>query len=90
MRYFMWNFSGRQSDEQGRYEMTKGNWITGIPFIDELRLGPQKNLPKFIKENPGHNKYYALPLILGLIGMYFHFKQDKKDAWSVLLFFVFT
>lgn len=90
MRYFMWNFSGRQSDEQGRYEMTKGNWITGIPFIDEFRLGPQKDLPKFIKENKGHNAYYALPLILGLIGMFFHFKQDKKDAWTVLLFFVFT
>ena len=90
MRYFMWNFSGRQSDEQGRYELTKGNWITGIPFIDEMRLGPQKDLPKYLRNNKGRNAYYALPLILGLIGMYFHFKQDKKDAWTVLLFFVFT
>jgi len=90
MRYFMWNFSGRQSDEQGRYELTKGNWITGIPFIDEMRLGPQKDLPKFIKENKGHNKYYMLPLILGLIGLVYHFKKDNKDAWTVLLFFVFT
>ncbi len=90
MRYFMWNFSGRQSDEQGRYELTKGNWITGIPFLDEMRLGPQKNLPKFISENKGHNKYYMLPLILGLIGLVYHFKKDNKDAWTVLLFFVFT
>jgi hypothetical protein len=90
MRYFMWNFSGRQSDEQGRYELTRGNWITGIPFVDEIRLGPQNNLPAFIKDNPGHNKYFALPLILGLIGLFFHFKKDNKDAWTVLLFFVFT
>lgn len=89
-RYFMWNFSGRQSDEQFRGERTKGNWITGIPFIDEIRLGPQKNLPKFIKNNPGRNKYYLLPLILGLIGLVYHFKKDNKDAWAVLLFFVFT
>jgi hypothetical protein len=90
MRYFMWNFSGRQTDEQGRYELTKGNWITGIPFIDEFRLGPQKDLPNKIKDNPGHNKYYALPFILGLIGAFFHFKKDKKDAWTVLLFFLLT
>ncbi len=90
MRYFMWNFAGRQNDEQGRYELTKGNWISGIPFIDEMRLGPQKNLPKFFKENKGRNKYYMLPLILGLIGLVYHFKKDNKDAWTVLLFFVFT
>jgi len=89
-RYFMWNFSGRQSDEQFRGERTKGNWITGIPFIDEIRLGPQKDLPKFLKENPGRNKYYMLPLILGLIGLVYHFKKDNKDAWTVFLFFVFT
>jgi hypothetical protein len=90
MRYFMWNFSGRQSDEQGRYGLTKGNWITGIPLVDEMRLGPQKNLPASIKDNPGHNRYFALPLILGLIGLFFHFKKDNKDAWTVLLFFLFT
>lgn len=90
MRYFMWNFSGRQNDEQGRYGALSGNWITGIPFIDEARLGPQSNLPPNMENNAGRNAYFALPLILGLIGLWFHFKKDNKDAWTVLLFFLFT
>lgn len=89
-RYFMWNFSGRQNDEQGRFEITKGNWMTGIPFLDKGRLGPQDTLPDTIKDNPGHNKYYMLPLILGLIGLYFHYVQRNKEAWLVTLLFFFT
>ncbi len=89
-RYFMWNFAGKQNDEQNRYEPTKGNWMSGISFFDEARLGPQKNLPQHFKNNKGRNFYYLLPFILGLIGMYFHFKNHWKDAWAVLLFFFFT
>ncbi|MDX5326951.1 MAG: DUF2723 domain-containing protein [Bacteroidota bacterium] len=89
-RYFMWNFAGRQNDEQGHMELTKGNWISGIPFVDSIRLGPQDNLPSEIKDNPAHNKYFLLPFILGLVGLYFQFKNDWRDAWATLLFFLFT
>ena len=77
-RYFMWNFSGRQNDDQNRYELSKGNWITGISFIDEMRLGPQTNLPDHFLSNPSRNVYFGLPLILGLLGLYFQAKRDKK------------
>ncbi len=89
-RYFMWNFSGRQNDDQNRYELTKGNWITGISFIDEMRLGPQDNLPAHFLSNPSRNVYFGLPLILGLAGLYFQAKRDKKNAWVVSLLFLFT
>ncbi len=89
-RYFMWNFAGRQNDEQNRYELTKGNWLSGIGFLDEMRLGPQKNLPGILKNNPARNTYFLLPFVLGLIGMYFHFKANWKDGWVVTLFFLFT
>lgn len=89
-RYFMWNFSGRQNDDQNRYELTKGNWITGISFIDEMRLGPQDNLPAHFLSNPSRNVYFGLPLILGLAGLYFQAKRDKKNAWVVTLLFLFT
>ncbi len=89
-RYFMWNFAGRQNDEQGRLELTKGNWISGIPFIDSMRLGPQKNLPHYLKTNPARNTYFMLPLILGIIGLIYHYKSDNKDAWAVSLVFLFT
>ena len=90
LRYFMWNFTGRQNDLQGHGEPTKGNWISGIKFLDEARLGPQENLPDFIKNNEAHNKYYFLPLILGLVGLIFHFRKHWKDAWIVTLLFVLT
>ncbi|MFO7934536.1 MAG: hypothetical protein R6U78_10685, partial [Bacteroidales bacterium] len=90
LRYFMWNFAGRQNDIQGHGELTKGNWISGIKFIDQTRLGPQSNLPDSIKENKAHNKYYMLPLLLGLIGAWFHYKRHNKDFWVVLLLFVLT
>ena len=89
-RYFMWNFSGRQSDIQGHGELNKGNWISGINFIDEMRLGPQKNIPKHLKENPGRNTYYFLPFILGLIGLLFHYQKSPKDTWVIMLLFFFT
>ncbi len=90
LRYFMWNFVGRQNDMQGRGEVTKGNWISGIPFIDEARLGPMDNLPDTMKNNRAMNVYFFLPLILGLIGLYFHYNKNNKDFWIVTLLFVFT
>jgi hypothetical protein len=89
-RYFMWNFSGRQSDEQGDGSIKSGNWITGINFIDAVRLGPQDNVPKAIRENKGHNRYFALPLILGLLGAWFYYQKHRKDFWIITLLFVMT
>ncbi len=89
-RYFMWNFAGRQNDDQNRYELTNGNWMTGIDFIDEARLGPQSNLPDSMKRQEGRNLYYALPLILGLLGLWFQTKRDQRNAWVVALMFLFT
>ncbi|MGC6490220.1 MAG: DUF2723 domain-containing protein [Flavobacteriales bacterium] len=91
-RYFMWNFSGRQNDIQGHGEINKGNWISGISFIDETvrGLGPQDSLPSNMANNKGKNVYYMLPFILGLLGMLYHFNKNNKDAFVVLLLFVFT
>ncbi|TJY31713.1 glycosyltransferase family 117 protein [Pontimicrobium aquaticum] len=89
-RYFMWNFTGRQDDIQGKYDM-HGNWISGIKFIDEMHLGmSQDNLPSDVLNNKGRNTYYFLPLILGLIGLFFLFNSDKKLFWIMLVFFLFT
>ena len=71
LRYFMWNFAGRQNDIQGQGELTNGNWISGIPFIDDARLGPQNLAPDYLKNNRAHNVYFMLPLLLGLIGFSF-------------------
>ncbi len=68
-RYFMWNFAGRQNDLQGNGEWEHGNWITGIPFLDNIRLGDQSKLPSELRENKGRNVFYCLPLLLGLIGI---------------------
>lgn len=89
-RYFMWNFAGRQNDIQGHGNIVHGNWISGIPFIDEIRLGSQDNLPEFIADSPAHNKYYMLPLILGIIGLIYQFSKNKHDGTIVLLLFFFT
>ena len=89
-RYFMWNFSGRQDDIQGKMDL-HGNWLTGINFIDEYLLGiSQKNLPSDVLNNKARNTYYLLPLLLGLIGLFFVFNRDKKVFWSMLVFFLFT
>lgn len=89
-RYFMWNFAGRQNDIQGNGELTYGNWITGIPFIDNAMLDNQEYLPSDLKNNKSRNTYYLLPLLLGLIGLFWQYKKDKKDFWVVMLLFFFT
>ncbi|HKB43709.1 MAG TPA: DUF2723 domain-containing protein [Chitinophagaceae bacterium] len=88
-RYFMWNFAGKQNDIQGLGNKRDGNWITGISFIDNKRLGNQDELPDSIKKNKAHNKLYLLPFILGIIGCVYQFLKNKKD-WVVtfLLFFM--
>jgi hypothetical protein len=88
-RYFMWNFVGRQDDIQGNLD-NHGNWLSGITYIDELKLGSQKNLPSEVLDNKGRNKYYFLPFILGLIGLLYHLKKDKNNFYVLLLFFAFT
>jgi hypothetical protein len=89
-RYFMWNFSGRQNDTQGHGNVRDGNWITGIKFIDEIRLGNQDFLPESITENRANNKYYMFPFILGLIGLFYQFKTNRNNGVIVLLLFFFT
>lgn len=86
----MWNFAGRQNDKQGHGGIMNGNWISGLKGIDAIRLGPQDNLPVSATSNKGMNKFYFFPLILGLVGMIFHFKRNNLDAWVVLLLFFFT
>jgi hypothetical protein len=90
VRYFMWNFTGRQNDVQGNFDVLDGNWISGIPFIDKFRLGNQNNLTDDAKNNKARNTYFFLPFILGLIGFFFLYKQDKMKFWVLLLFFLFT
>lgn len=90
MRYFMWNFVGRQNDDQGIGDYTSGNWISGINFIDALRLGDQNHLPESILKNKAHNKLYFLPLIIGLIGAIYQFRKRQKEAGIVALLFFFT
>lgn len=74
-RYFMWNFVGRQNDIQGHGSILKGNWISGIPFIDSMFLGPQDKLPDSMKNNKARNTFYFLPLLLGLAGLVYHYKK---------------
>ncbi len=89
-RYFMWNFAGKQNDEQGKLDPFNGNWISGITWLDSFRLGPQKNLYDDAKNNKGRNTYYMLPLFLGVLGALFLYQQDKKRFWVLLVFFLFT
>ena len=102
-RYFMWNFSGRQNDLQGNGEIDRGNWITGISFIDNAMYGDQSLLRDSLKNNKAHNKYYLLPLLLGLAGMFYQYNANRKDKetgkmdnagkhgfWIVMLLFFFT
>ena len=93
-RYFLWNFAGRQNDIQNNYgEKEYGNWITGIPFLDNARLGDQSKLPQTIKENKGHNVFFALPLILGIIGIVWQLangKKGKQQFWVVFMLFFMT
>ncbi|WP_152285785.1 glycosyltransferase family 117 protein [Flavicella marina] len=89
-RYLMWNFVGRQNDEQGNLDLFNGNWLSGIDFIDEFRLGPQTDLPSDVKNNKGRNKYYFFPLIFGIIGLIFQLKKDQNNFYTLFLFFAFT
>lgn len=89
MRYFMWNFAGRQNDIEGHGGIRYGNWISGISAIDNSRLGDQTNLPDSMT-NAARNKFYFLPLILGLLGLYFHFRKQYKGAVVVLMLFFMT
>ena len=92
-RYFMWNFAGRQNDIQGNGELEHGNWITGIPFIDNARLGDQNLLPDELKENKGHNVFFCLPLIIGLIGLFWQAYRGKRGIqqfWVVFFLFFMT
>jgi len=90
MRYFMWNFAGRQNDIQGQGEIVFGNWISGISFLDNLRLGTQDKMPHESKNNAGRNTYYFLPLLLGLLGMYYLYQKSKQSFWVVMLLFFMT
>lgn len=90
-RYFMWNFVGRQNDIQGNGDAVNGNWLSGIPFIDQMVAGPQKNLPSAAKANKGRNSYYFLPFLLGLAGLIFHYRFDQRNFLVTgLLFFLMS
>ncbi len=91
-RYFMWNFAGRQNDihTPSPGDIFTGNWESGIGFIDDFRLGDQSDAPDYLKNNPGKNHYYMLPLLLGLIGLFFQFGRDKRGCWLTFLMFFMT
>ncbi len=93
MRYFMWNFVGKQNDIQGYGGFMNGNWISGIDFLDEAKTGPTESMPEFMKNEPSRNKYYFLPLLFGLIGMFYQYNKGKKgkEGFAVtMMLFVFT
>jgi hypothetical protein len=89
-RYFMWNFSGRQNDNQGYGGPVNGNWITGIPPIDKILIGETTSMTSEMKNHPSRNKYYLLPLILGIIGILYQYQKNKKDFWVVMILFFMT
>ncbi|HLG04245.1 MAG TPA: DUF2723 domain-containing protein [Bacteroidia bacterium] len=87
MRYFFWNFAGKQNDVQGHGNITDGNWQSGIPAVSDFK---NNELPRRMRENPANNKFFYIPFLLGLLGIWFHFKRDWKSALVVLLLFVLT
>ncbi len=91
-RYFMWNFSGKENDIEGLFtgNPRDGNWITGIPFIDNAMYGDQSLMPDTAKANKSHNTMFALPFILGFIGLFYHFKKRGDDAFIAFVLFLFT
>ena len=89
-RYLLWNFAGRQNDIQGYNDRMNGNWISGIKFLDEIRLGSQNNLTSDMLNNKARNVYYMLPFILGLLGFIFHYRKDPKTFYVLLALFLFT
>jgi len=92
LRYFLWNFAGKQNDNQGLFagNIRDGNWITGIPPVDNLIYGDQSMMPDSLKNNKSHNSLFALPLILGLIGLFYQFKKRGDDGAVNMLLFFFT
>jgi len=89
-RYFMWNFAGRQNDEQGHGDLMNGNWISGIDFIDSIRLGDQSLIPDYAKNSPSRNVYFFLPFLLGIAGAVYSFKHRFQDFTTVGLLFFLT
>ena len=99
-RYFMWNFAGRQNDIQGNGELEHGNWLTGISFLDNLRLGDQSRMPSELRENKGRNVFFCLPLLLGLLGLFWQACKNSADGsptdtgikqfWVVFFLFFMT
>jgi hypothetical protein len=92
-RYFMWNFAGRQNDIQGSGEIEHGNWITGFKFIDNLLVGNQDLMPQDLKNNKGHNVFYCLPLLLGIIGLLWQAYRGQRGVeqfWVVFFLFFMT
>jgi hypothetical protein len=89
-RYLLWNFAGRQNDIPGQGNILNGNWISGIPVLDNLLLGPQDALPDSYKNNKAHNRYFLIPLILGFLGMFYQSKRHEDAFLSTLLLFFFT
>ena len=88
-RYFMWNFSGKQNDTQGTGGAVNGNWITGIRFLDEPRVGTS-DLPAGMKNDTSRNKYFLLPFLLGITGLFYQLNRDNKNWWIILLLFLMT
>ncbi len=88
-RYFMWNFSGKQNDTQGTGGAVNGNWISGIRFLDEPRVGTS-DLPADLKNDTSRNKYFLLPFLLGMAGMFYHLNRDSRNWGVVLLLFIMT
>ncbi len=89
-RYFMWNFAGKQNDKQGHGNVLNGNWISGIKAFDSTRIGPQNILPDHMKNHAARNTYYFLPLLLGLIGLFFQLDKNVRDFWVVMSLFFLT
>ena len=89
LRYFMWNFAGKQNDTQGTGGAVNGNWITGLRFLDDQRVGTS-DLPPGMKNDTSRNVYYLLPFLLGIIGLFYHLNRDYKNWWAILLLFLMT
>ncbi len=90
-RFFMWNFAGRQNDMEGQLDPQRGNWISGIPFIDKMRgLGDTDNMGNGFSNNDAHNKLYLLPFLLGAFGLVYQFNRNRKDGMVVMMLFFFT
>ncbi len=89
LRYFFWNFVGRQNDVQWRYD-GNGHWLSGIDFIDGIRLGSQQDLPSEALDNKARNTYFFLPLLLGFLGIVFQVSRDPKQFWVLFVFFLLT